>query len=184
MDDGRGLRVEVVQPVEQIQGPPHHGIEREAFASLQNFRKILPLDVLHHEEVPLPLGEVVRHVREQRVVQPVQQSCLPLEGLRQILIAIEGFFNGYGGSELLVGGSVNRTHTAHAYLVLDEESILQNCPDFDHFDFLEAIPVPRFTESIIAGLLTLSRRDLYDRAELYTTSVHQHTNWSVTELEE
>jgi hypothetical protein len=85
---------------------------------------------------------VVRYVREQRMVQSVQQSGFPLERLRQILVAVKGFLYGNGAAELLVGRAIDRTHPSHANLLLDEESVLQNCPDFDHLSQIKAITVP------------------------------------------
>ena len=70
------------------------------------------------------LCKMIRHVREQRVVEPVQKSCLTLERIGEVLIAEECLFYRDRGAELLVGRTVYRSHSAHADLLFDQESIL------------------------------------------------------------
>ena len=57
-------------------------------------------------------------------MQAVQEPSFAFERPRQVPVAVKGLFDRNAGAEFLVHRPVNRTHTANAYLFLDQKSVL------------------------------------------------------------
>src|SRR5947209_12213342 len=131
--DRRMLRVQVVERVEELIGPSEHLRDGERTAApFQHLGEVFARNVLHDEELPLALVEVVADARERRVPKVVEESRLALEGFAQVCVVEESFFQRDGPAEAPVCGDVDRAHAALAYLALDGVAILQDCSGGDH----------------------------------------------------
>ncbi len=71
MNDRGVLRVQVVEPVQDIQCPAHNHTYRKIFASLEKFGKILALYELHDEKVTAVLRKMIGNVRENRMMKTI-----------------------------------------------------------------------------------------------------------------
>jgi hypothetical protein len=147
VDDGHLLRVQVVQGVEQLVCPSEHvGDGEGAPALLEHVGEVVAGDVLHDEELPLALGEVVADARQDVMPEVIEEPRLALEGAAQTRVVEEGLFDGDGRAEALVGRDVDGPHAAPPDLLADEVAILQDCVGSDH-------PRESFGQSAVTKLI-------------------------------
>jgi hypothetical protein len=120
--------------------PAQHLAERECGAGLlsiriplgQHRRQIGAVDVLHHQELAGPIGEVVDHARQGRVTQAGQQPRLAFERAADLIAGQHHLLQGYGVAEPQVGRLVDRAHAALADMTYDAVAILQERVGLEH----------------------------------------------------
>ncbi len=140
VDDGRLVRVQVVERVEQLVGPAQRVRRREgaAFALLEQLREVGALDELHDEELAGLFDEVVAHFRQRGVAQVVQEVRLALEGFAQGGVVEEGLLDGDRAAEALVGGDEDGAHAAVADLSGHAVAVLEKHAWLDHGGFRDS----------------------------------------------
>src|SRR5688572_29481788 len=110
MDNRWVLRMQIVEPIEQVERPAQHCRYRKDLAALEDLGHVLALDVLHHEKMTAVLGKVIGDVREYRMMQTVQKTSFAFERLCQVRVAVKRFLDRYDRAELLVNRTIYGSH--------------------------------------------------------------------------
>jgi len=83
--------------------------------------------VLHNEELAIRIGEVIAHLRQDRMPEARKDASLSLKSVHERGILLElGAFESDGATETLVDGKINFTHAALAYRLDDKVAALDH----------------------------------------------------------
>ncbi len=140
VNDRRILRVQVCQRIEELVGPFENlvGVNRLPRA-LHHGREVVARNVLHDEESPFPLDEVVHDDRDSTVSEPVEDRGLALERLLEPSSVDDRLLDGNLAAECLINGKVDRAHSTLPEVFLDQVPILEHASSVEH------LRLPRLT---------------------------------------
>jgi hypothetical protein len=133
VNDGRPMRMQILQRIEQLIGPLQYliAIKRPA-SEFQLCGEVITGDELHDKELAIAFDEVIADSGESDVMEAGEQSGFALEGARQLFVAEEGLLERDRRSQAEVDCLVDRAHPAVADHSYDPVSILQDCGRREH----------------------------------------------------
>jgi hypothetical protein len=111
--------MKIIERIKQAVCPAHQISRNERAFTFQNIGKIFAFDKLHYQKIAVIFGEIIRNVRQNRMLKAVQQTRFSLEGDGKLIIFIKSFLDRHETIEALVNGAINRAHSARADLVFN-----------------------------------------------------------------